>query len=277
MDNLPFAKGFVKMGVNTEKYSMLAGSDQSGTDERAAMEALLAKSAGTDIPVLLQAKEMAKRLVKEDPSSANLSALQRATAMLEGAMKNSEGVEIFKNVGEVLAYLQESGRQIEKSKLYADVRSGKLRKTDKKFKRRDVDRYAASLPLSTTPDGRVKDAEDRQRRKDEAEIRIKEATAKREEIKTAVMEGQYVLREQVDQELAARAMALNSGLKSQFEAAALDLVAKVGGDPKKGRALVAALEEALDGALNEYARVIEFEVIIGEDEVEPGFDETGTD
>ena len=249
----------------------------SGTDERAAMEALLAKSAGTDIPVLLQAKEIAKGLVKKDPSSANLSALQRATTMLENAMNNSEGPGIFKNVGEVLTYLQESGRQIEKSKLYGDIRQGKIKKIDKKFKRRDVDRYAASLPLSTTPDGRVKDVEDRQRRKDEADIRIKESTAKREEIKTAALEGKYVLREQVDQELAARAMALHSGLKSQFEAIALDLVTKVGGDPKKSRALVAALEEVLDGVCNEFARVIEFEVIIGDDDDEPESDGAGTD
>lgn len=256
---------------------MTAESSHTGTDERAVMEALLAKSAGTDIPVLLQAKEMAKRLVKADPSGANLSALQRATTMLENAMQSNEGPDIFKNVGEVLAYLQESGRQIEKSKIYEDVKKGRLKKTNNRFKRRDIDRYAAGLPLSTTPDGRVKDVEDRQRRKDEAEIRIKEATAKREEIKTSVMEGQYILREQVDQELAARAMALHSGLKSQFEAAALDLVTRVGGEPKKSRALVAALEEVLDGACNEYARIIEFEVIISDEDDEPGSEGTGTE
>ena len=265
------------MGVNNEKNSMQAESLQSSTDERAAMESLLAKSAGTDIPVLLQAKEMAKRLVKEDPSSANLAALQRATDMLEKAMNNNEAPELFKNVGEVLAYLQESGRQIEKSKLYADIRSGKIKKIDKKFKKRDVDRYAAGLPLSTTPDGRVKDAEDRQRRKDEAEIRIKEATARREEIKTSAMEGQYVLREQVDQELAARAMALHSGLKSQFEAAALDLVNKVGGAPKKSRALISAFAEVLDSACTAYSRSLEFEVQLGDDEDEPESDGAGAD
>lgn len=256
---------------------MLADPSQSGTDERAAMENLLAKSAGTDIPVLLQAKEMAKRLVKEDPSSANLAALQRATSMLENAMKNNEAPEIFKNVGEVLSYLQEAGRKIEKTKLYDDVKGGLLKKTNKQFKKRDVDRYAASLPLSSTPDGRTKDAEDRLRRKEEAEIRIKEATAKREEMKTAVMEGQYVLRELVDQELAARAMALHSGLKTQFEAAALELVSTVGGDPKKSRALISALEEVLDGACNEYSRVLEFEVILGDDEDEPESEGPGTE
>ncbi len=181
---------------------------------------------------------------------------------------NHEPSEIFKTTGDVLAYLQESGRKIEKSKLYEDIKAGHLKKSEGRFRKRDIDRYAARLPLSTTPDGRVKEVEDRQRRKDEAEIRIKEATARREEIRTAVMEGQYVRREQVDQELAARAMTLASGLKSQFEAAALELVSTVGGEPKKSRALVMALEEVLDGALTEYAKTMEFEVLLGDGENE---------
>lgn len=184
-------------------------------------------------------------------------------------MNENVSPEIFKNAGEVLAYLQESGRKIEKSKLYEDIKAGFLKKSDRQFKKRDIDRYAARLPLSTTPDGRVKEVEDRQRRKDEAEIRIKEATAEREEMRAAVMKGKYVLREQVDQELAARAMTLASGLKSQFEAAALDLVNKVGGEPKKSRALVAALAEVLDKGLGEYSKIIEFEVILSDGDDEP--------
>ncbi|WP_460031304.1 hypothetical protein [Megalodesulfovibrio paquesii] len=129
-----------------------------------------------------------------------------------------------------------------------------------------MDRYAASLPLETTPDGRTRDAEERQRRKEEADIRIKEAVARREERKTAVLEGRYVLREQVDQELAARAVAFNAGLKSQVEAAALDLVTSVGGRPTRARALVQALERIIDAASNEYAREMEFEVNIHADE-----------
>jgi len=232
-----------------------------GNDERGAIESLLAKSAGTDIPLLLQAKERLKNLIKNDPSSVNLAALQRATNMLENAMHtNTEKPGLFKNAGDALRYLQESGRKIEKTKLYEDIKAGLLRKEKGGFRRRDVDKYGASLPLTTTPDGRNKEAEDRQRRREEADIRIKEAVAKREELKTAVMESRYVLRDQVDQELAARAVAFNSGLKSQFEAAALDLVSLVGGKTKKTRTLVQTVERIIDAACNDYAREIEFEV-----------------
>ena len=238
-----------------------------GTNERAAIESLLAKSAGTDTPLLLQAKERLKQLVKNDPSSVNLAALQRATTMLENAMNaTAETPEFFKTTGDALRYLQESGRKIEKTKLYEDVKAGLLRKEKGGFRRRDVDKYGASLPMTTTPDGRNKEAEDRLRRREEADIRIKEAVAKREELKTAVMEGRYVLREQVDQELAARAVALNSGLKSQLEAAALDLVTMVGGKTKKTRLLVQAMEKAIDAACGDYAREIEFEVNLHADD-----------
>ncbi|MCL2791099.1 MAG: hypothetical protein FWD79_10705 [Desulfobulbus sp.] len=236
------------------------------SEQRAALEQLLEKSRSTDIPVLLQAKEQAKQMVRRDPSSANIAALSRVTTMLEEAkqtMNETEPPEVFKSAGEVLRYLQEDkGRQIRKTKLYADVKSGLLRKEERKFRRLDVDKYAASLPLASTPDGRVAEAEDRLRRSEEADIRMKEARAAREERKNAILEGQFVPRADVDQELAARAAALNQGIKSRVEAAALDLVNKVGGKPKRARLLVQEISLLIDAACNEYAQPMEFEVTL---------------
>ncbi len=237
----------------------------SGADAGAAIEELLQRSKGTDIPVLLQAKELAKQEVRRKASDSNLAALQRATAMLERAENAMESdkqeAKIFKNVGAVLRYLQEEkGRQIEKSKLYADIKKGLLRKEDKVYRQIDVDRYAGGLPLTTTPDGRANDAEERMRRKDEAEIRIKEAQAVREEKKNLVIDGQYISKEQVYQEFAARAVALNAGLKSEFRAGALDMILAVGGDQQKTELLVREAEKLIDAACNEYARELQFEV-----------------
>lgn len=239
---------------------------KTDAEERAAIEELLAKSRRTDIPALLQAKEKAKQILRTDPAVAPL--LARLDSMLEKAEEkamatNGGTPDVFKNTGEVLRYLQEeSGRQIEKTKLYEDIRKGLLRKADKKFRKVDVDKYAASLPRSTTPDGRVADAEARQARKEEAEIRIKEAQADREEKKNAIMDGKYVLREDVDQELAAKAVALNMGLKSKIEANALAIVTRVGGKPKRARTLVQSLEELVDAACNEFAQPLELEVTL---------------
>lgn len=199
--------------------------NSSACTERAALEELLIKSRGTDIPVLLQAKELAKA------------------------------------AGEVLLYLQEDKcRQIEKSKLYTDIKKGLLPKKNKGFRQKDVDRYAGGLPLSSTPDGRNSAAEERLRRKEEADIRIKEAQAEREEKKNKIIDGQYISREQVYQELAARAVALNMGLKSVVQAEALDLIRAVGGDQQKTDLLSRELDRIIDAASNEYSRVIVFEI-----------------
>jgi hypothetical protein len=240
--------------------------NNTDAEQRAALEQLLEKSRSTDIPVLLQAKETAKQLVRKDPSSANVAALSRVTAMLEDAekaMSDTETPDVFASMGEVLRYLEEEkGRQIKKTKLYDDVGKGLLRKERRKFRRIDVDKYAASLPLASTPDGRVAEAEALFRRREEAETRIQEARARSAERKDAILAGQYVSRADVDQELAARAAMLNQGIKSKMEAAALDLVTKVGGKPKRARTLVQEMEKIIDDACAEYAKVMEFEVTL---------------
>ena len=114
--------------------------------------------------------------------------------------------------------------------------------------------------MAGTPDSLARKAADRQRRKEEADIRKAEAAAEREEFDLAVKKGRFIAREQVYVELAARAVTLSSGLKTAFEARNLDLVALVDGNPKKAVALVEALERICDDALNEYSREMEFDV-----------------
>lgn len=224
------------------------------------VEDLLARSASTDIQVLLTAKENAKRAALDDPSQANLAALDRASKMLESAM---EATQNLKNWQAVLDHVAENGRKLSKSKLYKDISEGRLRKQpDGTFRLRDVQRYMASLPMAGTPDSLVRKAADRQRRREEADIRKAEAAAEREEFDLAVKKGRFIARDQVYAELAARAVTLSSGLKTAFESQNLDLVALVDGNPKKAVALVEALERICDDALNEYSREVEFEVVL---------------
>ena len=84
---------------------------------------------------------------------------------------------------EALTYLNEDcGRKISKTKLFEDIKVGRLRKQpDGTFKRRDLDRYAASLPTAGTPDKLATDAARRQQQKEEQEIRRIKNAADREE------------------------------------------------------------------------------------------------
>ncbi len=245
--------------------------DAAGKKEtHAQIEAALEKSQGTDIIVLLQAKEAAKRVLTERPNDPEtLRMFERASKMLADAQKNTaepSSATQLKDVGEVLEYLQEIGRKIGKSKLYQDIRDGRLRRDkDLTFALASVDKYASTLPMSETPADMARQVEDRMRRKDVAEIRIKEADARRKELAADVAEGKYIPRDVVEQELAARAIAFNFGLKSFFESQALDLIDSVSGDTGKAAELMRQIESIIDDMSNRYAAPITFEIELAEE------------
>ena len=135
---------------------------QKDKDQGEKLRSLVEVSRKNDIPALLNAKNRAQQDVYSDPSKENLAVLERATAMLEKAMDAGQNC---KNWKEALTYLQEDcGRKIGQTKLFADIKAGRLRKQpDGTFKRRDLDRYAASLPTAGTPDKLATDAARRQR------------------------------------------------------------------------------------------------------------------
>lgn len=221
------------------------------------LDDLIALSAKTNVQVLLTATENAKRAVLENPSQANLAALERASRMLESAMEAKN----FADYKAVLIYAEERGRKVKKTKLFNDIQIGRLRKqADGSFKKRDVDRYFASLPMLATPDAVAERAQDRHKRKEEQEIRRIKAAADKDEFDLAVKMGKYVPRETVHLELAARAIALESGIKTAFEAKALELIEAVEGNPKKATALITALANIFDEALNGYSHELEIVV-----------------
>lgn len=142
---------------------------QKDKDQGEKLRSLVEMSRKNDIPALLNAKNRAQQDVYSDPSKENLAVLERATAMLEKAMDAGQNCKTWK---EALTYLNEDcGRKISKTKLFEDIKVGRLRKQpDGTFKRRDLDRYAASLPTAGTPDKLATDAARRQQQKEEQEI-----------------------------------------------------------------------------------------------------------
>ena len=169
------------------------------------LDSLLERSSGTDVPLLLKAKEDAKRRVKDDPSATNLAALNRATQMLREAMSNQNGNQKFEGVKDVLAYLQSQGRKVSQSQVYKDLKRGYLRRRpDGSFSQRDVDLYASTLKVYALPE-KEGDAMSELARQE-----LEEKVAKTREQRLAisferkVKEGKYILREEVALELAGR-------------------------------------------------------------------------
>ncbi|MBL3582608.1 hypothetical protein [Oleidesulfovibrio alaskensis] len=225
--------------------------------------ALVEKSAETDLPLLLKAKEAAKRLVNENPSAEHLRLLERVSKMLEGVMAAKQS---FGSLKEVLEYLQEQGRKISKSKLYQDKSRGLLKaQADGTFRQRDVDRYAGALGLVATPDKEAAEAQEFASRKAKAEAEKLEEQAKAERFKNEVRAGRYILREDVEVELAARAGVLGTGLRTMIETSLLDILHTAQGNPKRAPEVLALFERKLDAALNEYSRPIVYEVTLSDD------------
>ena len=231
------------------------------------LDALLEQSARTDIPLLLKAKEDAKKKVKDDPSPANLAAFSRSKKMLDEAMSNQTGNKSFPKVADVLEYLHRSGRKIGIVKLYQDIKKGLLRRqTDMSFKQRDVDTYATFLPLISMPEAKTEGVIDL------AEEKLKEEVGKLREQRQSIAfdreikAGKYIRREEVALELASRAAALSLSLRSVFRLNVADYIRMVGGDVSKAEQLASEFENNLDLALNEYSKPMEFKTeFIGED------------
>jgi len=174
----------------------------------------------------------------------------------------------FSSTAQVIEYLTNQQRKIAKSKLYADIKSGRLRKRENGFTQSDVDSYARTLPLMSTPDGQAKAADDLARRKQEAEIKRIEEQAKREQIKRLREEGKLIPREDVEMELSTRAVSLETSLKSAIEVHVLELINAVEGNPNHSHTLINKIEALIDTALNDYAREMEIDVEFSCDDTE---------
>lgn len=239
--------------------------------DRQTLEELLERSAETDLPTLLKAKEEAKRRMREDPSTQNVTVFEKASRMLEARMVKADqpAETAFTDVGAVLRHLERQGRKVKKSKLYNDVKAGLLaRQADGRFSPSDVETYAQTLPLVAMPEkdcDRIKELA--QRRQVATIQKIEEETA-RIRFKREVERGRYIPRDDLELELAGRAVVLESGIRQAVEMNVLDLIHLVGGDPRKSQEFLERFEEMLDSALNEYASTAEFEVTIKNDATE---------
>lgn len=172
----------------------------------------------------------------------------------------------LKNLAAVLAHLVAEGRKIGQSKLYNDVGRGLLRRQqDGSFAHKDVKAYAARLPMVAMPEKEAAVVHEYAERKAKAEAEKLEAQAEAERFRNQVRVGMYVKRNDVEVELAVRAGVLATGLRTMFETSLLDFIHLVNGDPRSAQTLLAAFEQRLDAAVNEYARPMEYEAELIDD------------
>jgi hypothetical protein len=169
--------------------------------------------------------------------------------------------QTFKNKLEIYGYLKLQGWKVAQSTLYKHCKEGRL-KPDVKgvYSLKKINRYA-SLHLERQQTRQKIDEDDLQRKKVMAEVARITEQAKLAHIKRLAEEGRYVLREDVELELAGKAAVLETGLKAMIHARAGEFVTLVEGNEKKTGALIATLMDELNHAINEFASTREYQVI----------------
>ena len=247
---------------------------KSGEEQRSALAQLLEKSRSTDIPVLLQAKEKAKQLVRQNPSSANVAALDKATKMLDefNRAQSADGSsadddDTFATKLDAWQYLQDSGWQIGRSQFYEHCKQGRLPRKDGRYLRADVDRYAQHHCRAADTGEKVNEKLSRiAEEKIETELARDKTRLEKDLMELAIKRGEYVPRDEVEQMIVGRAVALLAHLRAMAAMKASDFIALVAGDQRRQRDLIDALNENIEDYVAIFAKDIEFEVIFEKNE-----------
>ena len=188
-----------------------------------------------------------------------------AKKYLLAAVSNTEsGTEddTFANRLEAWQYLQDSGWQIGRSQFYEHCKQGRLPRKDGRYLRADVDRYAGTHCRLVETGEKVNDKLSRMaEEKAETELNREKTRLEKEKIELAIKRGDHVARDEVEQMIVGRAVAMLSHLRAMVRMKASDWIALVDGDQKRQRELIDALNEGLEEHLAVFAKDVEFEVI----------------
>lgn len=231
------------------------------------------KSKRSERDILVIAKAKAQQAVNSDPSSANLAALEKATRMLaeyDARMNPSE--PSFDNRIEAVNYLKRQGYKIGKSKLYGDCKKGLLRlQDDGSVLDSDLKKYVRKADLqqlSTMPDA---DPQDTLIRKAEEELEKLRIQNKILRIQLDEKLGKYVSRADFDLEFASKIAILKSGLEHMVYSYAFEWVEIViDGEPEtSAQRLIDRIKQNLERQFNDFANLKKFQVVFGEERIEP--------
>ena len=213
----------------------------------------------SELEILKAAVEKARERVQKDPSKGNLEAYEKAMRLLSEYMEGGKA-PAFESRLAAVEWLKRQGYKIGKSKLYKDVKAGKLRmQANGSILEEDLKRYAKHL---TKPEEIASDEESARlvRGKLEAEIRKLQEQIEQISFKNKILRGEYVERARVETEQAIKAAALRAGLMQLYETHFRECVELVGGELSRTRDAINFWMEKTNELLDSFARMDEIEV-----------------
>jgi len=161
------------------------------------------------------------------------------------------------NLLAVVKYLRERGWKISKSPAYRHKEDGKIRpQTDGAFLISDVEKYAKHFLKRNdgSTGGPSRKAVAAQSEKQAAEIKKAAAQARHWEIKTRIMEGQYVDRSEFERALASRAMLYRQDEENDIRSGAIEIIQLVDGDPEMVPDLIEFMLKRMEKRLGRYSK-----------------------
>lgn len=165
---------------------------------------------------------------------------------------------ILKNTLEVAKYLRRSGWKVGRQKVYDDVKSGRLNSGAVTVE--EAEKYAVREKIKRLVD--VDTSEISRISKQQAETDLKLANKKLEKLEFELSRerGQYLPRDQFEQELSARMAVLKHGLDHLAQSRAVELLER--GRAHGAQALADELQAEFAELLNDYANRETFQVIV---------------
>lgn len=233
--------------------------------------ALAKRSAETDLAFLLRAKEEAKARMKADPSQENINAFNKGKAAVEAEMArkktnptgDSPPVVAQTRIAAV-GWLKEHGFKVAKSKFYRDAATGKIGTLPGGgFSEEILRAYGQTYATPLAREEDKKTGAVTVRRLD-ADARLKEAHARRVELKLEIEAGKFLPREEHETDLAARAVFFAQQVENFCYLAAPKIILALGADDSKTHELLALLQAETATWLDAYARDRVFHVEIPE-------------
>ncbi len=166
--------------------------------------------------------------------------------------------EIFKNTLEVAKYLRRAGWKVGRQKVYDDVKAGLLGSGQVTLE--EVEKYAKRARLKRMAEVSGGELDRIARQRSEAEYRLLEKKYEKLAFELEKDKGQWLPRDQFDQELSARAAVLLHGLRHLAQSRSAELL-DIGKD-KGPQAMGDRLQADIEDLLNDYANRETFHVIV---------------
>ncbi len=171
--------------------------------------------------------------------------------------------EEFATKKEAHQYLVAQGWQASQSNFYKHCSEGRLTPKNGIYRREAVDRYAESFLRRKDTGKRVADElEAMQKRKLDLELEYQAKRNEKLDHELSVATGKYIPREDVERELAGRAVVIKTGLHHLAQTMAGEWIELVGGDQGKAGELIAAIQDDFAQLLNRFASLDNFEVVV---------------